>query len=515
MDTLDESLAKIARGTGIAFAGSLAGLLFAFIGRLLVARIGSETEYGVFSLAFVILSIAVIIATLGLQQGVARSIAYARGRNDGERVQKLIAASIHFGLLASVALAILLFALSNVIATGIFNDPDLGFPLRIFALGIPFFTIMNVLTAIFLGFDDVKPMAYFLNILRGALFPLFILPVLFLDLPFNAIFYAFLGSIVTSCAALIVYSLRRMPTAVRLAISPALRPVAKDLILFSLPLLGVAMLYTVITWTDTLMLGGLKGSVEVGLYNAALPLAGFISIPLTAMLFIYMPIVSGLFSQGAIPEMRRNYSILTKWLFSATLPLFLILFLFPEAVLTFLFGASYAAAADALRILALGFIINNLFGPTGGTLLAMGKTQTIMWATIIAASLNVGLNIALIPPLGIEGAAIASAASITLVNLIYFHKLYSSTKSQPLSRNLLKPVLSSLAFIFLIQFIFTHYVTVEWWMLPLLFVLYYIVYGAAIVLTKSFDAEDLALLRAMGRKAGVDASTLKRVFRKR
>jgi len=79
MASLNDSLVKITKGAGIAFIGSLVGLFFGFIGRILVARYGTEADYGVFSLAFVIFSICAVIATLGLQQAAPRSIAYARG----------------------------------------------------------------------------------------------------------------------------------------------------------------------------------------------------------------------------------------------------------------------------------------------------------------------------------------------------------------------------------------------------------------------------------------------------
>jgi O-antigen/teichoic acid export membrane protein len=86
-------------------------------------------------------------------------------------------------------------------------------------------------------------------------------------------------------------------------------------------------------------------------------------------------------------------------------------------VLGFLFGANYAPAATALRILSIGFIISNFMGPNGATLIVMGEVRFVMWATLTTALLNIGLNIALIPPFGIEGTAIASVATITSGNL--------------------------------------------------------------------------------------------------
>jgi O-antigen/teichoic acid export membrane protein len=357
-------------------------------------------------------------------------------------------------------------------------------------------------------------MVYFHDILRPLLLLLFLLPVILLNLPFTGVFYAFLGSLVISCVVLIVYTVKRLPFPIGFRTMLSANPVAKELLFFSLPLLGINMLHLIIVWTDTLMLGGLKSSVDVGLYNAAYPLAQFISAPLAAMALIYVPVASGLYAQGSMPEMRRIFSILTKWLCAATLPLFLIFFLFPDAVLSFLFGASYASAANALRILSLGFIINNFMGPNTAFLIAMGQVRFVMWATLATAGLNVGLNSALIPPFGIEGAAIASMASLVSINLIVCWKLYSLAKAQPLSKNLLKPILASLAFAFLFQFIFGNFVTVVWWMLPLLFILYYGIYGLAILLTKSFDKEDISMLLAIEKRAGVNLSFIKRILRR-
>lgn len=512
--TLDDSLVKITKGAGIALVGTFAALLLGFISRPMVARYGTEAEYGVYSLVLVVLHVSVVIATLGLTSGTVRSIAYARGKNDSERVQKLIPASVQLGLIASVSLGIIVFLASDILAARVFHDAALGFPLKIFALGIPFLTLINVLVSVFRGFEDIKPTVYFQSILRPLLFLLLLLPVVFVNLPFTGVFYAFLASLIVSSVALIVYTVKRLPFPVGFRTSLSANPVAKELLLFSLPLLGVAVLGLIIHWTDTLMLGGLKSSADVGLYNAAHPLAQFISAPLGAMLLIYMPIASGLYAQGSMPEMRRNFSILTKWLCSATLPLFLVLFLFPETVLGFLFGSSYAPAATALKILSIGLIINNFLGPNRATLIAMGEVRFIMWATLATAVLNIGLNVALIPPFGIEGAAIASVASITSINLIRCWKLYSLSKAQPLSKNLLKPTLASVAVVFLFQFIFGKFVTVTWWMLPLLFILYYVIYGLAILVTRSFDKEDISMLLAIEKRTGIDLSFIKRILRR-
>jgi len=80
-EIVNQSLQKIAKGTGIIFFGTMVGMLFAFGSRVLLARFFTQNEYGIYSLAFIILNIAVIISILGLQEGCTRQIACFRGKD--------------------------------------------------------------------------------------------------------------------------------------------------------------------------------------------------------------------------------------------------------------------------------------------------------------------------------------------------------------------------------------------------------------------------------------------------
>jgi len=268
----------------------------------------------------------------------------------------------------------------------------------------------------------------------------------------------------------------------------------------------------VIGWADTIMLGFYRSTEEVGLYNAGLPLSHLIVYPLSAVLLIYRPVMSRLYGQDLVPEVGRSFTIMSKWVFSASLPLFLVFFLFPEVVLEALFGADYIAAADALRILSLGYIFSSMMGPNGTTLVAMGKSMFIMWAVFAAVVLNIALNIALIPPYGIEGAAIASAAAIIMVNLIGCWKLHSLTGAWPLSRNLLKPAVLSTGLILLSQLVLGSYTQANPWMLLPIIMLFYGIHAIAIFITRSCDPEDMAVLVALKRRVRLTASRVHRVL---
>jgi len=510
-EPLSISMRKIARGTGVAIVGTLAAMLVGFIIRLIIARYGSGAEYGIYSLVIVIFAFATTIVSLGLNQGATRYIAFFRSKGDTARVGGVISASLILAAAASIIGAVALFLGAGAIATSIFHTPALASALKIFAVAIPFFTLINIGVAVFRGFDSMGQQTGFQYILFNLLFLAFILVVTLLNMTFAAVFYSYLAASIITAIALVLYSVKKLPQKFTFAAGTDTAAVRKELLLFSLPLMGTALLSTMMFWVDSLLLGYFKTPEAVGLYNAARPMAQIIGEPMSAVLLIYVPVATGLYARNLMAEFRRNYTILTKWVVSLTLPIFLVLFLFPEAVLNLLFGTGYTAAAPALRILSLGLIINNFFGPRGGALVALGHAKFLLWSIAAAVTFDVILNIILIPPMGIVGAAIAATAALTLSCVISTTKVYLSSRAQPLSRNLLKPVLFSIAAAFLFYFIFSR-LTITLWMLPLLFILYYAVYAAAVVLTRSFDKEDIAMLLEIEKLSGVNFTAAKRIL---
>ncbi|MGW8268779.1 MAG: flippase, partial [Longimicrobiales bacterium] len=108
-----------------------------------------------------------------------------------------------------------------------------------------------------------------------------------------------------------------------------------------------------------------------------------------------------------------------RWTFWPSLALAAILVLGAGPVLD-LFGEGFARARWALAILVLGQVVNAAMGPVGHlmNLTGHGRESAVVYGT--AAGVNVGLNLLLIPAMGMEGAAVATATSVILWNLWLF-----------------------------------------------------------------------------------------------
>lgn len=93
-EIVDQSLQKIAKGTGIIFFGTIIGMLLGFIGRIILIRYMTQSEYGVFSLASVLVSVFVVISTLGLDIGSTRQIAFYRGKEATSKVREVVLSAL-------------------------------------------------------------------------------------------------------------------------------------------------------------------------------------------------------------------------------------------------------------------------------------------------------------------------------------------------------------------------------------------------------------------------------------
>ncbi|KYK20622.1 hypothetical protein AYK21_05790 [Thermoplasmatales archaeon SG8-52-2] len=275
----NSSLHKVAKGSIIVYLGSLMSAFLIFAGRLTIIRYWSQSEYGVFSLALVIITIISFIASLGMVEGTIRSIAYTRGRKDYKKIPELISSSVIISIISSILFGILIFFFSEFIAINFFSDSSLIDPLRVFAIGIPFLTLIDILVSIFRGFGQVKPTVYFQHILINLLFPIFLFVVIFFDKSVINIYYSYVVSTILVSILLLIYIYRYTSPKEVFSVSSALSSTAKKLVSFSLPLLGSTILFMLVLWTDTLLLGVFRSSSDVGLYNAATPLAQFISFP--------------------------------------------------------------------------------------------------------------------------------------------------------------------------------------------------------------------------------------------
>ena len=172
----------------------------------------------------------------------------------------------------------------------------------------------------------------------------------------------------------------------------------------------------IILWLDILLVGAIVSRHAAGVYGAVSKLAMVGTFALEGTRLAISPQVSALLARGEHHGAAALYQTTTRWLMLATWPLYLVFAIFPAVVIG-IFGPRYAGGAAAVAVLSLAMLVNLGTGNVTVVLLMGGKSSWGAINTGAALTVNISLNLLLIPHLGILGAAIAWGASIVVDNV--------------------------------------------------------------------------------------------------
>jgi O-antigen/teichoic acid export membrane protein len=403
----DDELRDLLSSASLVFVGGLLAAVSTLVEQIVIARVLTPDAYGEVSISIAVMTLGITMALVGFNQGIPRFISRFESpvdRRGAWATGLLIPGSISLGLAV-----VLILSIESV--TGLlferFNSELL---LLLFVVSIPFEVGQRVGVGAIRGHENTIYKTYTADLLYPGLRIGLLAVLLAAGYGVVAAGIAYLGaSIVTFVAAHVLLN-RLLPLVGRVEFH------TREMLVFSAPLVISTVLGLLLTKTDTLMLGYFRPSAEVGIYTAAYTVANGMNFVLIAFGFLYLPVISRLDAGDRRDEVDEIYTTLTKWGFIVTFPAFLVFAFFPEDVLSLFFGQGYAAGGLALTILAFGFLTNSLAGRNKETLSAFGSTKSVLAGNAVAFGLNIVLNLALIPPYGQLGAAVASAASIIALN---------------------------------------------------------------------------------------------------
>lgn len=434
---------EAASGGGIVLVGGLMGKIAHFLLHILLSRCLQIRAYGMFCLGIAITTFVASISSLGLHLGVLRFVSIYRGEGDKARLKGTLITAIAFSSLAGVSASALLFVFSGVIATSIFNEPDLADVIRIFSISIPFIVLIILLAYVARSFRamqyDIGLRSVLLPVMRIALVGV----VFLLSFRLRGAVLAFLASNIL-CTALGLYVVWRLFPDIISGLKPIYE--ARKLLRFSLPVMVAGFTNLLLVRIDRLMLGWLRSPADVGIYNAAAMTALQTGFVLGAFSASFSPMISDLYNKGKKDELERLFQTTTRWIFTISLPITLVLLSFPRSIIT-LFGPDFRVGWIAVVVLSASYLIKAGVGPSGFMLIMSGRQNIELFNTLAMVILNVTLNFWLIRSYGITGAAIATGASVAAIDIMRVLGVRMFLGIQPYNRRYMKPLLAGLVVI--------------------------------------------------------------------
>nr|WP_304220099.1 flippase [Fredinandcohnia onubensis] len=191
-----------------------------------------------------------------------------------------------------------------------------------------------------------------------------------------------------------------------------------DLIKESWPLILSGLTISIYMKADTIMIGTMLNSTEVGLYSSAVKLAELWYVIPTALVTSMAP------SIAKVKKMNLNYNTKIKKLFDVMVLSSLIVAipvtLFSNKIVGLMYGKEYLGASVTLSIYIWASIFVFLGVAKTPWIINEGLIKFNFYATLIGAVLNIVGNYFLIPIMGINGAAISTIVTQAFASVLVF-----------------------------------------------------------------------------------------------
>jgi O-antigen/teichoic acid export membrane protein len=413
-DTRDHSVAQ--RTAGFAYAIRVASAAAVYLAQIALARWMGNSEFGLYVYVWTWVLLVGDFIHLGLPLAAQRLIPSYSAAESHDRLRGFIFGAWRLAFGCAIAGALAGAGAVKMLESAL--DPNLIWPLYLACLTLPFFTLSIVLDGIARNY----------NWIGLALAPHFLLrPLVILVLVAGA-YVAGLPSNATTAMTIMVIATSAMAAVQLVLISRRLANIVapgarryelKTWLATSVPMILVWGFYTVLTYTDIIVLQQFRPPADVAHYYGA-------ARTLLLVSFVYFSVAAAAAHRftayhlaGDREGLEAFVASTVQWTFWPSL-LATVLILALGWPLLRLFGPSYVAAYPVMFVLAIGLLARASVGPAE-RLLNMLDAQRICAAVYAAAfAINLIGCIVLVPRLGIMGAAVATSLAIVFESAVLY-----------------------------------------------------------------------------------------------
>jgi O-antigen/teichoic acid export membrane protein len=396
---------------GIAkFITSLRGLILLPI----LAKTLGVVGYGIWAQILVTIGLLISFVTLNLSAGMVR---FLPAEKEKRKIARAIFTVIFTVLFVAVVFALVLFLLSDPFAKILLKDASASFFIKIAAF-------LLVLEA--LGQTSLESFRIFGQIKR---YSTLIVLQTFLEIGLVSLLtlsgFGLLGVLIAFLIArsiILLFSLLFIVSYVGFAV-PCFG-ILRSYLVFALPLIPIGLLEVIIASSDRYIIGFFKGSASVGIYSATYNIGLIAGIFIFPIAYILSPTVFKLFDEKKIEKVKMYLSYSLKYFLLISIPSVFGLTILTKSILSTLATPEFVTAISMFVVLfvSLSSIFYGIQAIFGRALMLFKHTKSFLIAFIVAAIINLGLNIVLIPCWGIIGAAITTLIAYALSAIIIYCK---------------------------------------------------------------------------------------------
>lgn len=413
--------AGLLAAAGGSFGLRVLGTGLGFTSAVIVAGLLGAGGYGIYVYVMALIGLLGVITGLGLDRLVIRELTGAIALGQWALASGLIRQVALLTVGASSVIAVVVGLAAFALSTGE------GHLLPVLLIALPVL-ILNALARVRTGvlqalhhvvLSQVPEFLVRPGVLLALVAALFVLGMPSVAGPATIMIFTVIAS---GCAFVVgtVALARRLPPEIRSA-QPAYD--TRRWLRSAGPLLAMGLLTAVNQHADLLLLGTLAGPDSAGIYGVAQRIATLVAFALLAVNGWLAPAAAARWAHRDLDGLQRVAMAAAWTATGATLVLVIGVVLARQPLLA-VFGDEFKGGETAVLILAGAQLISAIMGSVGVLLLITGHYRDILAGLALSASLNVGTSIALIPTLGVEGAAIGSATGVIVWNVLFSVVVY-------------------------------------------------------------------------------------------
>lgn len=381
---------ELAKNTAIVSIGKICTQLITFFLLPVYTAVLSNEEYGVVDLLNTLTSLLLPIATLQIEQGIFRYLLDCR---ENKEKQTTLITTVSKFILVQSAICILIF----LCASPFIHNEYKYFLMANLLMGI----LSSISLQICRGLGDNKTYAVG-SFITGAL--TVILNVIFIVV-FKWGAYGMLIATAISNLLCAIYVFVKKKIYKYIDIKQNDKKLLKDIVKYSVPLIPNMISWWIVSASDRTIISAVIGVAQNGIYSAANKFSGIFSTLYSVFNLTWTESASiNINSEDRDEFFSKIFDFIVRFFGSLCLGTI--------AVMPFVFGIlvneKFAESYYQIPILILGSVFNILVSFLGSVYVAKKLTKEIAKTSIIAAIINIVVNIALINQIGLYAASIST-----------------------------------------------------------------------------------------------------------
>jgi O-antigen/teichoic acid export membrane protein len=393
----------------------------------ILTRVLSITEYGVMSFIAVALTLLVAVGKMGMQHATLRFHSEVKAGKRNVDAKAFLSTAILGTCVIGLCVTLLWALISQFIPQTWLNDARLK-PLLLLTSVLILVRVCDSALINQLRAQERSGVLAFYSVVRRYVQLALLLTVLLYVAPdVWGFFVATIAGEVLALVAMATWMFWRTPLHPSF-FSPELM---RAMLSFGLPMLGYELSSVLLSMGDRYIIQKMLGANELGIYSAAYNMCDYIKGALLgSMIAAIQPMYMRLWEEkGVVATSEFLQKFIGVYMMLSMLVIAGMAAIGGE-LLSVLASQKYRAGEAVVPWVMAGMAIESVVLITGAGLYIQKRSKIIMLLVFLSAVLNLGLNVLLLPSLGLVGAGVATLVSYVFLMLA---GIYIGRSTLPLS----------------------------------------------------------------------------------